>query len=1367
MNFWTDDASKNAFLNDNQKILNTFWTTFLGFLGMKHLLPNDQQVNQYFKTDQKLQYAHINETNHDLSFIIKIMSDKGFITDVVRDRITRMLALLKMSKVVALDETKIRETILKSLMKTNLMPDARIKDDVQDFYNAKKTLSEIILPLFNFAKMNDISADFVKIGKLNLSDIDNALKKISSTATNQVAQQTTAKTNPNPGRFDKIFEKSTDLVADIKNSQLNTELGLAVLCTIVDYQFQEFSSDGNVDVKRLKSYLSYFGNADEILHSMCMMIQNLNDDFKYVNFDSSELSRYSFIRSFIAKHYSSGELVNLSSPSVLKLIKLNSNYNGDVRLSAFDSGILFSWFCNIKVVYEFFMDDAIANIGYVVRRESDPYYRWMPMFGMKERADVTPIIYMILLDAAGSTLQLTNILSNGNRYYRDVFVDSALTNQSSPRKFVTSALLRIFDTISVDKLSEIYQKTIFRNIMPKTEIKIPNEIMAKIKSDDKSTQIHNDAVNKSMSNDYFRDKLFVIQKVTDLSKVTVEKLFEDIFTLNCAQFIVKYNLCPWELIDKKNMWGEFVDLLGDIFAGTKRFNFERFNRFKSHEVPKEFIVTLYMMMTDESVMNTLIEKLWIPYFEKTLDYFCLTFSTISNDPIRSKLIKLSLDVMKRKTLDETSSSRNYLLSNVTTEYSGSVWYSILEEYLKQLPDDERSVFILRRICGFDPRNATVKNITDLYNNHIILGSRLAEMVTSYRSQLTLYFMKNFPDVLISALTSMYDLNISKNKNSVSSIFYLISERFKIDQRQLILFLVEKNFIDEDYVSSVMQLFFTLLTKISFDNVVFRSIDVFLSAITNNDPAKIEQCVVLDLDDLRTSITDNFSDAFVSYGHMQRAIGLMKRESLSSALIAANKIFSIIGKELENVVDELKKKDASTDELANIFADKRYPVKSFAIRKVFEKIIQGIENEHESIDEYLESVADNASSNEITIKTMSFFAEKLNIDKMLDESYDDDSSSFFSNYTKIHKLLPSLKINTDALDNRLGKYYDYVLNHYSGSNAKKKLIEDSEDICGLASYLYEEDVDAFNAFCVKANNKNPGFMNTIKNKVCTTPVLKKLLDNLSHSQESIRPLVEVSYQDFSKKLKYNNFSITSKQQYLDRETPAQYVDRVISKLEKDKSLLPALKSVKADISTEELELMNAVFYKHYTNNEHGQASMKILEVHDVNLVMPEYDEFKAKPGVKEQFPLFHGCGSIAASLILRFGFRVLPASMAMAGRALGSGIYVANHCNKSLGYLSDQQKNFTRRIGQVGYILLCSVLFGQVNVDYREAGTSSRNSMYSFLAPEYVLPDPRAQIRIRRAFKVVIVPRSEMQALVEKYADKIDSYKDEKILGIMK
>lgn len=322
---------------------------------------------------------------------------------------------------------------------------------------------------------------------------------------------------------------------------------------------------------------------------------------------------------------------------------------------------------------------------------------------------------------------------------------------------------------------------------------------------------------------------------------------------------------------------------------------------------------------------------------------------------------------------------------------------------------------------------------------------------------------------------------------------------------------------------------------------------------------------------------------------------------------------------------------------------------------------------------------------------------------------------------------------DSISNNLGMILSDIYN-----SPKKDAIEDIFD-------LFPQ---------TKGDEKQVQARLQLRNTLMVLPLLKQIVG----SDTPIKPEVTLTDKEIHNLLKMNNFEITDVTsgkmiKKTSKMTNVEYFDKVIAAKDSiDDSALELKVEAYKDDTPELLERRTAELYKYYTPNEaHGNVGVKILQSFTVNLKHEEFDEFIKKHPTPVVIPGFHGTGTVAASMILRFGFKVVSQAMAQtagisyAGKMLGNGLYLGGFVDKTCGYIRDS-KSFSRRFGQIGYFLELEAYLGVEGDNYRKAGSGGDN----IRSIEYCVTDPRSQVRIVRAHKVMITSRTEVKALYDKY-----------------
>lgn len=249
---------------------------------------------------------------------------------------------------------------------------------------------------------------------------------------------------------------------------------------------------------------------------------------------------------------------------------------------------------------------------------------------------------------------------------------------------------------------------------------------------------------------------------------------------------------------------------------------------------------------------------------------------------------------------------------------------------------------------------------------------------------------------------------------------------------------------------------------------------------------------------------------------------------------------------------------------------------------------------------------------------------------------------------------------------------------------------------------------------------------------------------------IKPDFKLDHKRIRTILKYNRIpvKITSNRNIVQKiEDISDAVKRSITKV-------GDLKVTEGKLSQTDLDKATIRLNK-FRNNMHGDVGIRILKSFDVDFPgnKARLEAFhKQWPRDGNLQPVFHGTGTVAASMVLRNGFQIIPSNDSSAvGRMLGNGIYFSNIVNKASQYVGDKGGGITRQFGTKGYIFEMEAELGLNPKHYKSAGTGGDRSTRS---PEWAVFEPENQLRIYKAYYVELVNFKEIKELAEKYNEKL-------------
>ena len=253
-------------------------------------------------------------------------------------------------------------------------------------------------------------------------------------------------------------------------------------------------------------------------------------------------------------------------------------------------------------------------------------------------------------------------------------------------------------------------------------------------------------------------------------------------------------------------------------------------------------------------------------------------------------------------------------------------------------------------------------------------------------------------------------------------------------------------------------------------------------------------------------------------------------------------------------------------------------------------------------------------------------------------------------------------------------------------------------------------------------------------------IKSVYKEIFKDDAPIKPKEKLNHERIVEILRYNRIE-------LPKIGRVKNFNDLLEKAENVKSVIRELNVEQVEKTEEEME-RRSIEYDVFNKYRHGQIAVKFIR--EFNVRIPEQEighkEFlKEHPNTEIIDPAFHGTGSIAASMILRYGFAVIKSSdPSVVGRMLGDGIYFTNTLDKAAQYASDN--GYTRKRGERGYIFQMEALLGEEDKNYKAAGLGGDG----IVSPEWCVFDPNRQLKIYKAFEVEIIDKKEMDELKQKH-----------------
>jgi hypothetical protein len=231
------------------------------------------------------------------------------------------------------------------------------------------------------------------------------------------------------------------------------------------------------------------------------------------------------------------------------------------------------------------------------------------------------------------------------------------------------------------------------------------------------------------------------------------------------------------------------------------------------------------------------------------------------------------------------------------------------------------------------------------------------------------------------------------------------------------------------------------------------------------------------------------------------------------------------------------------------------------------------------------------------------------------------------------------------------------------------------------------------------------------------------------------------------LAFNDIDLSSIPEFKIDMTADSISDTIKTAMESQKDIIKPLHVKELDTTVEQNKKLTSSIIDSTHAGKHGDVYCKILRQFEVNLPEEGFEEFtkqmKLNGTHNEVIPAFHGTGTIAANMILRYGFKIIPAGdPSVTGRMLGDGVYFATNIDKALQYAGNT--GFTREHGTVGYIFDMKTELGKENVDYQWVDAGGKIKSSTMVSAEWCIREPKKQLKIMKAYEVELCSKDDMK-----------------------
>ena len=334
-------------------------------------------------------------------------------------------------------------------------------------------------------------------------------------------------------------------------------------------------------------------------------------------------------------------------------------------------------------------------------------------------------------------------------------------------------------------------------------------------------------------------------------------------------------------------------------------------------------------------------------------------------------------------------------------------------------------------------------------------------------------------------------------------------------------------------------------------------------------------------------------------------------------------------------------------------------------------------------------------------------------------------------------------------------------------------------------VYEEDEVKLDGIAFTATSalepvieRFPESVDAAMTAVSGSPLMKEVVKSIAQSNivdslrgpyqnDTIKPYTEQTREEILRSMRFNKIDVgTVLGDFYD---PKKTLTDNLKTAKSANVTLEPLKVTQVEATEDQLVEATALIegYNRHAHSGRERTGILVLRMFDVSIPQQhaQWPEFTARME-RNELPndymktVFHGTGSVAASMILRYGFTIpeFDGDAGMSGRALGDGVYFTDVSDKASLYIGDAGY----RGGKVGYLFEMDAQLGNPAIknsrpstdtdgpvfNHRSGGFPDATNHQDFISPEWAVFDPHAQVRIRRAYEVRIVDGDMIEELVK-------------------
>jgi len=1397
---YSTDKEKEELLNNPNEIMDNLYINYFGTIGLFKLDSSISSLKKYFKKDGKLQVRNITDDNNDNSLIIKLALEKDLIRSNTANKMTKLLALLKQGQLDGkdIDPVQIKELVKEIPSSSRANP--RINTTVNSLINDEIGLDQFTKSVYKeavkkgYSWKNSEFAKLVHYGKFTqiFKNIDNsALETKQKTETSSITptQTVTGKKRKNldiareimqsmAGKSRKeILKVMTDagispVTASVYHQKLKNEY--STVTPTVSQPVQSVPTVPDVQpVQSVQPVVKKRKNLDIAREIMQSMVGKSRKEILKVMTDAGiSPVTASVYHQKLKNEYSTVTPV-VSQPVVNKIPDNEKELTQPeitTNVPKFDTN---KWVSEIIKLGS--SEQEINNKFSELKDDNGLRLLSDELKNIIKNLDTTDFLYNI----EKYRFQLKLVKNIPNSVLNDIpsllsekVVDSII-NETDPYNLCD---FRINNFVRMCLRNELYENS--------DEIKTPllEGFIAN------KTNIKSNVYNLlfSLINGVDKD----INKLNRV-KSTIETIignFVETFTRSYAlnDIITLEGIINTIPKDNRTIINtKFLNILycGDYFNNPISHikNIEKFVDLKTFFIDLEYDVTSpenVKIFESDNVTSNIKDS--ISYYSKMLQNFKGKVEFVADTTDKNYTQKLLL-LIEAIQYPKKLSQKDF--DNLVKDFSqpdsiDRIDWSFFENY--------KDISIMNRLYV---RTAFPKPIMSVYIKLIEVVNKDIENLFDVYNSLMLEFKITKPQLVMMVENIYRKLDTSSNIKTVGylgAFVFRFIERFidvedfdfnsNIDLLKKFITIAERSNLDSITASLLMTPeFYPLFSdswKMKFLQQQFKNFDLLGSKEENEKLIESKPYFSYSLLFQRISpdfyhlfYLENFNGFFKSFIE-----DLRNFESDDYSLkFQIRSIGANIAKNFDNI-DENELSNKLQDLSINYRAQySGYENDSKIINSLvkgdiefFKRVIDNLPLEKESdISIFIDILKDGRDFDYIQLnfeqmdavftKIINSKNSKQNIENLLSSTVLSDS---FAN-TKLLSILTEHISSISEESYKTMKAEDVLKLVEYGKFAKKgnRSVkgEFNDSIADMSYMLYKnnnKECDKLLSLLPRTDSKK------ILERLGTNLTIKRIFESDILYNSDIKPLKRLTDVEMLDLLKFNT---------LLPEPPKLKGVKSIGDLESavnsaDLSYLEKMNITKINGDKEYFERQTVEFYK-MTNRHHGNVALEFLEEFDV--VIPNnqelHNQFIAEhPNTEIVYPMFHGTGSNAASMILRAGFKdVDPTtlkSIKVTGKGLGPGIYFTNVLNKSAQYVGD--KGYGRRLGDEGYIFSLKAALGEWFKNYETGGNVSgkkeRPNARKWDSPEWVVREGNKQCLVLKAYKVVKTSRDVVRKLREKY-----------------